>query len=124
MSSEWVKILVSATVGMFTGLIADPIRGLIQSRIDIPKIENAILWDLSELSQSAVRVHDGELPAWKLWLSAELPSFDHYCPLFPLMDVRLARIWAYFRVGGHSPAITGRISLVPTEIAVPLLSRR
>ena len=78
MSSEWVKILVSATAGMFTGMIADPIRDLIQSRIDIAKIQNAILWDLSALSQSAIRVHDGELPAGELWLSAELPAFDHY----------------------------------------------
>lgn len=78
MNSEWVKILVSATAGMFTGLIADPIRDLIQSRIDIAKMQNAILWDLSALSQSAIRVHDGELPASKFWLSAELPAFDHY----------------------------------------------
>ena len=78
MNSEWVKILASATAGMFTGLIADPIRGLVQSRIDIAKMHNAILWDLSTLSQSAIRVHDGELPAGKLWLSAELPAFDHY----------------------------------------------
>jgi hypothetical protein len=78
MNSEWVKILASATVGMFTGLIADPIRGLIQSRIDIAKMQNAVLGELSALSQSAIRVHDGELPAGKLWLSAELPAFDHY----------------------------------------------
>ena len=78
MNSEWAKILASATVGMFTGMMADPIRGLIQARIDIAKMQNAILWDLSALSQSAVRVHDGELPAEKLWLSAELPAFDHY----------------------------------------------
>jgi hypothetical protein len=32
MNGEWMKILVSATAGMFTGLIADPIRDLIQSR--------------------------------------------------------------------------------------------
>ena len=78
MNGEWMKILVSATAGMFTGLIADPIRGLIQSRIDIAKMQNAILWDLSALSQSAIRVHDGELPASKLWLSAELPAFDYH----------------------------------------------
>jgi hypothetical protein len=78
MNSEWIKILVSATAGMFTGLIADPIRGLIQSRIDIAKMQDAILWDLSALSQSAIRVHDGELPAGKLWVSADLPAFDHY----------------------------------------------
>jgi hypothetical protein len=78
MSIEWVKILASATAGMFTGLIADPIRGLIQSRIDIARMQHAILLDLSALSQSAIRVHDGELPASKLWLSAELPAFDHY----------------------------------------------
>ena len=78
MNSEWVKILASATIGMFTGLIADPIRGLIQSRIDIAKMQNAILRDLSALSQSAIRVYDGELPARTFWLSAELPAFDHY----------------------------------------------
>jgi len=78
MNSEWVKILVSATAGMFTGMIADPIRDLIQSRIDIAKIQNAILWDLSALSRSAIRVHDGELPTGELWLSAELPAFDHH----------------------------------------------
>ena len=58
MNVEWMKILVSATAGMFTGLVADPIRGLIQSRIDIAKMQNAILWDLSALSQCAIRVHD------------------------------------------------------------------
>src|SRR3974377_1966201 len=78
MNSEWAKILPSATLGMFTGLIADPIRGLIQARIDIAKMQNAILWDLSALSRSAIRVHDGELPAWNFWLSAELPAFDHH----------------------------------------------
>ena len=78
MNSEWMKILVSASVGMFTGVIADPIRGLIQSRFDIAKMQHAIWRDLFALSQSAIRVHDGELPASKLWLSAELPAFDHY----------------------------------------------
>src|SRR5260370_33923072 len=78
MNSELMKILGSATAGMFTGLIADPIRALIQSRFDSAKMQNAILWDLSALSQSAIRVHDGELPAWKLWLSAELPAFDYH----------------------------------------------
>ena len=78
MNVEWMKILVSATAGMFTGLIADPIRTLIQSRFVSAKIQNAILWDLSVLSQSAVRVHDGELQASKLWLSAELPAFDYH----------------------------------------------
>jgi hypothetical protein len=78
MNGEWMKILVSATAGMFTGLIADPIRDLIQSRFDTAKIQTAVLWDLSVLSQSAVRVHDGELPASKLWLSAELPAFDYH----------------------------------------------
>ena len=75
---EWMKILVSAVVGMFTGLIADPVRDLIQSRIELTKLQNAILWDFSHLSQSAMRVHHGKLPAWKFWLSVELPAFDYY----------------------------------------------
>jgi hypothetical protein len=78
MNSEWMKILVSATAGVFTGMIADPIRVLIRSRFDAAKMQNAILWDLSALSQNAIRVHDGELPAWKLWHSAELPAFDYH----------------------------------------------
>lgn len=75
---EWLKILVSAIVGMFTGLIADPVRGLIQSRIDIAKMQNVVMWDLSNLSKSAMAVHDGNLPAWKFWLGVELPGFDYY----------------------------------------------
>lgn len=75
---EWLKILVSAVVGMFTGLIADPVRGLIQSRIDVTKMQNAVLWDFSNLSKSAMAVHGGKLQAWKFWLGVELPAFDYY----------------------------------------------
>ncbi len=75
---EWLKILVSAIVGMFAGLIADPVRGLIQSRIDLAKMHNAVMWDLSNLSKSAMAVHDGKLPAWKFWLGVELPGFDYF----------------------------------------------
>lgn len=75
---EWLKILASAIVGMFTGLIADPLRGLIQSRIDLAKLQNAVIWDFSNLSKSAMAVHDGKLPAWKFWLGAEMPAFDYY----------------------------------------------
>jgi hypothetical protein len=75
---EWLKILISAIVGMFAGLIADPVRGLIQSRIDLAKMQNAVMWDFSNLSKSAMGVHGGELPAWKFWLGVELPGFDYY----------------------------------------------
>jgi len=73
---EWIKILVSAVVGMFTGLVADPIRSLIQNRIEARKLRNAIIWDTATLSETAVRVHDGKLEAWKFWLGVELPALD------------------------------------------------
>lgn len=75
---EWIKILVSAVVGMFTGLIADPIRSLIQNRIEARKLKNAVMWDIGNLSTSAMSVHDERLEAWKFWLGVELPGFDHY----------------------------------------------
>ncbi|MGA3133135.1 MAG: hypothetical protein ABSD59_20240 [Terracidiphilus sp.] len=75
---EWIKILISAVVGMFTGLIADPIRSLIQNRIEARKLKNAVIWDIGNLSTSAMSVHDGKLEAWKFWLGVELPGFDYY----------------------------------------------
>jgi hypothetical protein len=76
--SEWIKILVSAVVGMFTGLAADPIRSLIQNRIETRKLKNAVMWDIANLSTSAMRVHNEELNVNTFWLGIELPSFDYY----------------------------------------------
>lgn len=75
---EWMKILVSAVVGMFTGLVADPIRSVIQNRIEARKLKNAVMWDIGNLSTNAMSVHDGNLEAWKFWLGVELPGFDYY----------------------------------------------
>ncbi len=75
---EWIKILISAIAGMFTGLVADPIRSLIQNRIEARKLKNAVIWDIGNLSKSAMSVHQGKLEAWKFWLGVELPGFDYY----------------------------------------------
>lgn len=75
---DWIKILVSAVVGMFAGLIADPIRAVLQKRIEARKLRNAIVWDTVTLSQTAMRVHDGKLEAWKFWLGVEIPAFQYY----------------------------------------------
>ncbi|HEX4005073.1 MAG TPA: hypothetical protein VHX60_02745 [Acidobacteriaceae bacterium] len=75
---SWVKILVSAVAGMFTGLIADPVRSLVQNRIEARKLRHAIIWDTATLSETAMRVHDGKLESWKFWLGVEIPSFDYY----------------------------------------------
>ena len=75
---DWIKILASAVVGMFTGLIADPLRSTVQNRIEAKKLKSAIMWDTASLSESAMRVHDGKLEAWKFWLGVELPGFDYY----------------------------------------------
>ena len=74
----WIKILILAVVGMFTGLVAEPIRSLIQNRIEARKLKNVVMWDIGNLSRSAMSVHDEELEAWKFWLGVELPGFDHY----------------------------------------------
>jgi hypothetical protein len=76
--TEWIKILLSAVAGMFAGLIADPIRSLIQTHIDARRLKNAVMWDIENLSTSAMSVHDEKLEAWKFWLGVELPGFDHY----------------------------------------------
>ena len=75
---DWIKILVSAVVGMFTGLIADPIRSLVQTRIEVWRLKNAVMTDISNLSTSAMSVYDGKLEAEKFWLGVELPGFDYY----------------------------------------------
>lgn len=75
---DWMKILVSAVVGMFTGLIADPIRSLVQTRIEVRRLKNAVMTDISNLSTSAMSVYDGKLDAEKFWLGVELPGFDYY----------------------------------------------
>jgi len=75
---DWIKILVSAVIGMFTGLIAAPVRTMLQNRIEARKLRNAIIWDTATLSETAMRVHDGKLEAWKFWLGVEMPGFDYY----------------------------------------------
>lgn len=75
---DWIKILVSAVVGMFTGLIADPVRGMVQNRIEARKLKSTIMWDIGNLSTSAMRVYEGKLEAWKFWLGVQLPGFDYY----------------------------------------------
>jgi hypothetical protein len=77
-NGEWLRILVSAVAGMFAGLLADPVRGLLQSRIHMATVENALLTDFSNLSKSGNRVNEGELPSWKFWQGVELPAFDYY----------------------------------------------
>jgi len=75
---DWVKILVSAVVGMFTGLIADPVRTMVRNRIEEKRLKNAIIWDIANLSESAMRVYNGKLNVHTFWLGVELPGFDYY----------------------------------------------
>jgi hypothetical protein len=76
---DWIKILVSAVVGMFTGLIADPIRSLVQNRIELRRLKNAIIWDFTALATNASRVlEEKNLEAAAFWNTVELPGFDYY----------------------------------------------
>ena len=61
----WIEILASAVVGMFAGLIADPVRSIVENRIEARRFRNAVLWDIATLSDGAVRVYEGKLEAWK-----------------------------------------------------------
>jgi uncharacterized protein YjiS (DUF1127 family) len=75
---EWIRILISAVVGMLTGLIADPIRSAMQHRIEAGKLKNAVMTDIGNLSVSAMDVYNGKLEASKFWLGVELPGFEYY----------------------------------------------
>jgi len=45
MMPEWLKILVSAVVGMVAGLVADPLRELVSKRVKIFRVERALGFD-------------------------------------------------------------------------------
>jgi len=75
---EWIRILISAVVGMLTGLIADPIRSAVQHRIDAGKLKNVVMTDIGNLSMSAMDVYNSKLEASNFWLGVELPGFDYY----------------------------------------------
>jgi hypothetical protein len=77
-NGEWLKILISAVSGLFAGLIADPIRGVIQVRVNTIRMESAIQFDFINLSISMKAVEEGLVPAWKFWLGVELPAFEYY----------------------------------------------
>lgn len=75
---EWIRVLISAVVGMLTGLIADPIRSTVQHRIEAGKLKNVVMTDIGNLSMSAMDVYNSKLEASKFWLGVELPGFDYY----------------------------------------------
>jgi hypothetical protein len=75
---DWIKILVSAVVGMFTGLIADPVRASIQNRIELRRLKSAIIWDFTTLATNASRLLEGNMEAPAFWHTVELPGFDYY----------------------------------------------
>lgn len=77
-TNEWVKILISAVVGMFAGLFADPVRNLIQMRINTVRMESAIQFDFLNLVTGMTAVNEGLVPPWKFWLGVELPAFEYY----------------------------------------------
>lgn len=77
-NNEWLKILISAMVGMFAGLIADPVRNVIQMRINTVRMECAIQFDFLNLSTGMKAVEAGLVPSSKFWLSVELPAFEYY----------------------------------------------
>lgn len=77
-SYEWLKILLAAAVGMVTGLIADPIRGVIQWRINILRMEIAIQTDFLMLSVALAGLKHGLVPPEKFWLGVNLPAYEYY----------------------------------------------
>ena len=76
---EWLKILASATVGLFVGLFADPIRNLIQIRINTVRMERAIQFDFLNLWMAMKTVEEDNVPASEFWRDVELPAFDYFC---------------------------------------------
>jgi hypothetical protein len=75
---EWLKILASATVGLFVGLFADPIRNLIQIRINTVRMERAIQFDFLNLWMAMKTVEEDNVPASEFWRDVELPAFDYF----------------------------------------------
>lgn len=75
---EWLKILISAATGLFAGLIADPIRAVIQLRITTIRMESAVQFDFIALFTAMKSVEVGAVSADCFWLGVELPAFDYY----------------------------------------------
>lgn len=77
MNHEWLKILLSAVVGMFTGLVADPIRETVATRMKLLRLEKAIALDCFFLKMTFLAVEHGMTTNEQVWKSDMLAGFKY-----------------------------------------------
>lgn len=78
MNHEWLKILVSALVGMFAGLIAEPLRESLSLRIKTLRVERALAVDCLYLHLAIKTVEQGLAPAANFWKHEMLAGFTYH----------------------------------------------
>lgn len=76
--TEWLRILVSALVGMLAGFIADPIRAACAKDFELYRMRRAIGLDLLNVIAGQVAVKHGAATAHQFWQLEMFPSFTFY----------------------------------------------
>ena len=76
-SHDWIKILISSTLGLLAGLIAEPTRGAMQSRINMMRMANAIRFDFWQLDNH-MKLLKIDANSLVFWQDVELPAFNYY----------------------------------------------
>lgn len=76
--TEWLKILVSALVGMLAGFIADPIRAAFARDLELYRMRRAIGLDLLSVITGQAAVKLGAATAHQFWQLEMFPSFAFY----------------------------------------------
>ena len=75
---DWLKILISTLAGLFAGLVADPIKGGLQRRIEVVRLRRSIGFDCLRLLTVIETCKAGLAPDVGLWGYPSLPAFEHY----------------------------------------------
>lgn len=76
--TEWLKILVSAMVGMLAGFIADPIRTVVSRDLELYRMRRAIGFDLLNVIAGQAAVKHEAATAHQFWRWGMFPSFTFY----------------------------------------------
>lgn len=76
--AEWLKILVSTVTGFGLGIVADPIKGSLQWKINVARMERAILLDFVMIRAQLETVKADLVPEEKFWQALNVPAFEYY----------------------------------------------
>jgi hypothetical protein len=76
--SDWVKILVSALAGVFTGILLEPIRYWIGNTITAHYAKRAIYAELGKIHHLAARSKSGQPDPLRIVRQLDCQAFDYY----------------------------------------------